>query len=60
MDDQILGEGAFGMVKKCIHKENKSERAVKIIDKSTMSETEKVRLLYEIDVLKNLSHPNIV
>ena len=48
------------MVKKCIHKENKTERAVKIIDKTAMSEQENVRLLYEIDVLKNLSHPNIV
>ena len=36
------------------------ERAVKIIEKFKMSEKEKVRLQYEINILKNLSHPHIV
>ena len=36
------------------------ERAVKIIKKEKMSETQKVRLKYEVDILKNLNHPNIV
>mmetsp|Transcript_30535 Transcript_30535/g.22251 ORF Transcript_30535/g.22251 Transcript_30535/m.22251 type:complete len:103 (-) Transcript_30535:213-521(-) len=60
IDDNILGEGAFGMVKKCYLRNSKEARAVKIMDKSVMSETEKVRLQYEIEILKNLSHPNIV
>ena len=30
------------------------------MNKSQMSEKEKVRLKYEIDILKNLDHPNIV
>jgi len=34
--------------------------AVKIIELSQMTETEKVRLKYEIDILKNLNHPNIL
>lgn len=33
---------------------------MKILDKSKMSDKEKVRLKYEIDILKNLDHPNIV
>lgn len=35
-------------------------RAVKEISKSQLSESEKVRVLYEIDILKNSVHPNIV
>jgi len=33
---------------------------VKILDKAAMDAKEKVRLKYEIDILKNLDHPNIV
>ena len=36
------------------------ERAVKLIVKIKMSLHEKVRLKYEINILKNLIHPNIV
>lgn len=36
------------------------ERAVKIIEKLKMSDQEKVRLKYEVNILKNLVHPNIV
>ena len=39
---------------------NKEVRAVKIMDKAHMDEDEKIRLRYEIDILKNLNHPNIV
>ena len=35
-------------------------RAVKIIEKAQMSEQERVRLQYEVNILKNLVHPNIV
>ncbi len=60
LDPNILGEGAFGRVQKCTRKGTNEERAVKIIDKHLMNEVEKTRLLYEIDILKNLNHPNIV
>lgn len=60
LDPNVLGEGAFGRVQKCTRKGTGEERAVKIIDKHTMDESEKVRLQYEIDILKNLIHPNIV
>lgn len=35
-------------------------RAVKILKKDQMDEKEKVRLNYEIDILRTLDHPNIV
>ena len=52
--------GAFGRVQKCQKKSTGEFRAVKIIDKLNMGEQERVRLKYEIDILKNLNHPNIV
>ena len=45
---------------KCTHKVTGETRAVKIMDKSKISPSEQVRLSYEIDVLKNLSYPNIL
>ena len=52
--------GAFGQVHKCMHKKTKEVRAVKIIDKDRMDEQERVRLQYEVEILKNLYHANIV
>ena len=60
MEAQVLGEGSFGEVRKCKKLGTYEERAVKIIKKDKMSETQKVRLKYEVDILKNLNHPNIV
>lgn len=45
---------------KCLHKATGEERAVKILTKANMAEDEKLRLKYEIDLLKNLDHPGIV
>ena len=56
----MLGSGAFGQVRKATKKANNELRAVKMIDKLQLDENEKVRLKYEIDILKNLTHPNIV
>lgn len=52
--------GAFGEVHKCMHKKTREVRAVKIIDKDRMDEQERVRLQYEVEILKNLYHANIV
>lgn len=60
LDPHILGEGAFGIVQKCFKKGTLEERAVKRIEKSKMNDQEKVRLQYEVNILKNLNHPNIV
>lgn len=60
LHSNILGKGAFGKVKKATVKANGEQRAVKMIDKLTLDEPERVRLKYEIDILTNLNHPNIV
>lgn len=60
LKSNLLGKGAFGKVKEATVKANGEKRAVKMIDKLTLEEPERVRLKYEIDILKNLNHPNIV
>ena len=60
MDSQMLGAGAFGTVKKITDKQTGLVYAVKIIDKLAMEPLARTRLKYEIDILKNLTHPNIV
>lgn len=58
--DNILGQGGFGKVLKCKHRTSGELRAVKMISKEHISQQEAIRLRYEIDILKNLSHPNIL
>ena len=55
-----IGRGAYGEVRKCLHKETKALRAVKIIGKKYLAEDEKAKLLSEINILKQLDHPNIL
>jgi len=57
---QQLGEGAFGEVRKCTHRETKEVRAVKVLKKESMDAAEKEAMLNEIRILKSLDHPNIV
>lgn len=52
--------GAFGEVYRCTHKVTGEVRAVKKLSKDRMDEQEKVRMKYEIDILKNLDHASIV
>ena len=47
-------------MQKCLKKGTLEERAVKIIEKYKMNDQEKIRLKYEVNILKNLDHPNIV
>ena len=57
-----LGAGAFAEVMLCLHKPTNTYRAVKLIHKSGVSRFQKdpVFMLKEIQVLKNLDHPNIL
>ena len=55
-----LGSGAFGEVRRCVHKVNRQVRAVKAIKKARLEESEKELLFAEIEVLKELDHPNII
>jgi calcium-dependent protein kinase len=56
----MLGSGAFGEVRMCVHRETGSQRAVKVLRKSNMDDDEKVMLFNEINNLKGLDHPNIL
>jgi len=55
-----IGRGAYGEVRKCLQKDTKALRAVKIIGKKYLAEDEKKKLLGEINILKQLDHPNIL
>jgi calcium-dependent protein kinase len=55
-----IGRGAFGEVRKCLHKDTRALRAVKIINKKYLEEAEKEKLLSEINILKQMDHPNIL
>lgn len=57
---KILGAGAFGEVRICVHKDSNTQRAVKVLRKSAMDEEEEKMLFNEINILKQLDHPNIV
>lgn len=57
---KLIGSGAFGDVRICLHKESNSQRAVKILYKANMSEEDERMLINEINILRDLDHPNIV
>ena len=52
----ILGEGAFGIVRRAIHKRSGLERAVKSILKVKLGD-DKFR---EFNYLRDLDHPHII
>ncbi|KAL4470266.1 hypothetical protein ABPG74_011877 [Tetrahymena malaccensis] len=49
-----LGKGAFGEVRKCVHKATNLTRAVKIISKAQTPKAEQDRLKQEVEILKQL------
>lgn len=55
-----MGQGGFGEVRKCISRDAKVIRAVKIIKKETMTPEEIESFKHEITILKMLDHPNIL
>ncbi|TNV80972.1 hypothetical protein FGO68_gene3591 [Halteria grandinella] len=59
-NEKVLGQGSFGMVQKAKHKLTGEMRAIKRLTKEKMSVSARIRLNYEIDILKNLDHPNIL
>ena len=54
---KTLGSGAFGTVRLAVHKATKQTRAVKVLKKS---EQDMNLLLREVEILSQLSHPNIM
>lgn len=52
--------GAYGEVYVCYHRQAGFARAVKVLPKSAIDESERERFLSEINILKIMDHPNIV
>jgi serine/threonine protein kinase len=57
---QKLGKGKFSTVYKCQNKETGEYVAMKHIHKPSLSEREREFLREEIQIIKLISHPNIV
>lgn len=57
---KVLGSGAFGEVRLCLHKETQVQRAVKVLRKNLLDEKEMDMLKNEITILTDMDHPNIV
>ena len=55
-----LGEGSYGEVRLATHRQSKSKRAVKVIKKDFMNTDEQTKLINEINILKEMDHPNIL
>lgn len=55
-----MGEGAFSVVNKAIHKPTGKEVAIKILRKFQMDQQQKQAVLKEVTIMRQLNHPNIV
>lgn len=55
-----LGEGGFGSVYICEHKETYEQRAVKIVEIYKISKKDLSLTMEEMKILASLDHPNIV
>ncbi len=58
-----LGRGAFAVVRRCIEKQTRDEYAAKVIDLRQIKmkgELRLTRVLREVEILRSISHPNIV
>ena len=56
---EVIGEGALSRVRRGIHKLSKVTRAIKVVRKEDLEFGERRKLLDEIELLKELDHPNI-
>ena len=57
---EIIGEGALSRVRRGVHKLSGITRAIKVVRKEDLEFGERRKLLEEIELLKQLDHPNIV
>ena len=56
---EVVGEGALSRVKRGVHKLSQVPRAIKIVRKEDLEWGDRGKLLDEIELLKELDHPNI-
>ncbi|CAG9324084.1 CDPK1_39 [Blepharisma stoltei] len=55
-----LGNGSFGSVHKAIHISSGAVRAIKVLSKSKFKKDDREKLIQEVEILKDLDHPNIL
>jgi len=55
-----IGKGAYGEVRRAVHRKTNVLRAVKIIFKDTADKEDQERLINEVNILRDLDHPNIM
>ena len=55
-----LGRGSFATVKRAKHRVSGERFAVKVLAKRRMNEDDKAAMHTEIEILKQVDHPNIV
>ena len=60
IDNNVIGSGCYGEVRRALHLPTKELRAIKVINKEVCTEEELENILQEIDVLKEADHPGIV
>ena len=57
---EVIGSGSFGLIRKVRRKSDARILARKEIDYRKMSDREKKQLVTEVNILRELQHPNIV
>ena len=55
-----LGEGAFAVVKRAVHRETDTTYALKIVNRQSLSKSMERALRDEIVILHELDHPHVV
>jgi len=60
MADVIIGEGAFSTVRAGSNLQTMAPVAIKVVDKTKLSEKEEEALKREVSILETISHPKIV
>jgi calcium-dependent protein kinase len=60
LDKQPLGRGSYGEVWGATHRQTGARRAVKSVDKMIVAKTRSDFLRRELDILRQLDHPNIL
>ncbi|XP_021372693.1 serine/threonine-protein kinase SIK2-like [Mizuhopecten yessoensis] len=58
--ERTIGKGNFAVVKLGKHRITKTEVAIKIIDKTQLDENNLKKIYREVQIMKLLSHPNII
>jgi len=56
----VIGKGSFATVRKGKHRSTGERVAIKIISKRKLTPEDKIALQNEIDIMKQVDHPNIV